>query len=130
MIRKRGRLISEDPLVLPTVAERKHRPDVTTAIPNLLLAGDYLKSEWDVANMETASYNARRAVNALLDRAGSREPRAEAIERYRPPEWEPLKRIDAERYRRGQPNLLDTEMSSAELSQMLNADEHLLARLR
>jgi uncharacterized protein with NAD-binding domain and iron-sulfur cluster len=107
MLRQGGRLISDDPLILPSAGQRPDRPDVTTAIPNLFLAGDYLKSSWEVANMETASYNARRAINALLRSAGSAASPAEAIEPYRPPEWEELKRIDANRYGRGQRNLFE-----------------------
>jgi hypothetical protein len=30
------------------------------------------------------------------------------LELYRPPEWETLKKLDAERYRRGLPHILDT----------------------
>ncbi len=107
---RRGRLVSDDPLVLPAVDELQYRPDVVTAIPNLMLAGDYLRSSWQVANMEAASYNARRAVNAILDASGSHESTAATIEPYRPPEWEPFKKIDEERYRLGLPNLLDVEL--------------------
>ncbi len=106
MLRNR-RLVSRDPLVLPSVGQFADRPDVTTAIPNLFLCGDYLKSDWEVANMECASFNARRAANAVLDRSDSREEPCSVIGPYRPPEWEPAKKIDADRYRRGQPNLLD-----------------------
>ena len=119
MARRGGRLMSDDPLVLPAVGERECRPDAATAIPNLFLAGDYLKSSWEVANMEAASYNARRAVNAVLARSGSKEPPAATIEPYRPPEWEPLKRVDEERYGRGEPNLLDADLPPAQLAQRL-----------
>jgi uncharacterized protein with NAD-binding domain and iron-sulfur cluster len=105
MIRSGGRLISDDPLVLPSVGQRPDRPEVATQIPNLLLAGDYLKSDWEVANMETANYNGRRAANALLAKAGSLETPAKAIKSYRPPEWEPFKRIDEQLYRARKPNL-------------------------
>jgi hypothetical protein len=104
-----GSLVSGDPLVLPAAGELRHRPDVVTRIPNLFLAGDYLRSEWEVANMEAASFNARRAVNAILDRTGSRESPVPAIGLYRPPEWEALKRLDAEREARGEPNLFDQD---------------------
>jgi uncharacterized protein with NAD-binding domain and iron-sulfur cluster len=120
MIRRGDRLISDDPLVLPIVSQRADRPDVTTAVPNLLLAGDYLKSNWEVANMETASYNARRAVNALLDKAGSTVSPAAAIEPYRPPEWEPLKQIDEQRYAAGQPNIFDVNLTEDALKELLN----------
>jgi uncharacterized protein with NAD-binding domain and iron-sulfur cluster len=129
MIRSNNRLVSDDPLVLPSVGQLADRPDVATAIPNLLLAGDYLKSEWEVANMETASFNGRRAANAILDKAPSGETRAAAIGTYRPPEWEPFKKIDEDRYRRGEPNLFDTEMSPARLNELLNADQRLLSRV-
>jgi uncharacterized protein with NAD-binding domain and iron-sulfur cluster len=119
MLRRNGRLVSDDPLAIPTAGQRPDRPDVVTAIPNLVLAGDYLKSEWEVGNMETASFNARRAVNAILERAGSRETPARVIGAYRPPEWEPLKRIDARRYARGQRNLLDIDLTSTQLRALL-----------
>jgi uncharacterized protein with NAD-binding domain and iron-sulfur cluster len=109
MIPRNGHLVSGDPLVLPAVHERASRPDVTTAIPNLLLCGDYLNGEWFVANMESASFNARRAVNAILDRTGSTAPRVSAIPPYLPPEWEPLKQIDTALYTAGQPNLFDNK---------------------
>jgi len=48
--------------------------------------------------MDTASYNGRRAANTILERAGSHEPPAMAVQSYRPPEWEAFKRIDEERY--------------------------------
>ena len=54
-----GHLLSQDPLILPAVGERPYRPDVTTGILNLILAGDYLVGDWQVANMECASYNGR-----------------------------------------------------------------------
>jgi len=86
LVRRNGRWVNEDPLVLPTAGQRPYRPDVTTAIPNLVLAGDYLVSEWEVANMETASYNGRRAANAILEKASSKESPAKAIKPYSPPD--------------------------------------------
>jgi uncharacterized protein with NAD-binding domain and iron-sulfur cluster len=129
MIRRNGRLISDDPLALAGVGQRPDRPDVTTAIPNLLLASDYLRSDWEVGNMETASYNARRAANAILDSAGSHETPAKAVGTYRPPEWEPLKRIDAQRHARGQPHLLDVHLPLTELRTLLGKTEKLLGAL-
>jgi uncharacterized protein with NAD-binding domain and iron-sulfur cluster len=121
------RLVSGDPLTVPTVGSRPDRPDVTTAIPNLLLAGDYLLTDWLVGTMEAANETGKRAANALLDRAGSSENPSEVVPHSRPPEWEPFKRIDEDRYRRGQPNLFDTEMSSARLNELLSADQRLLS---
>jgi len=105
MLVRDGRLLSEDPLVLPTVGSRRNRPLPATAVPNLMLTGDYLEGDWEVANMESANYNSRRMVNASLERAGSSMPACKVTASYRPPEWEPFKRIDEQRYRSGQPNL-------------------------
>jgi uncharacterized protein with NAD-binding domain and iron-sulfur cluster len=119
MLRRNGRLVSEDPLPDPTAGIDPYRPDVATKIPNLFLCGDYLKSEWILGTMETSNFNARRAVNAILDEAGVREAHAAAIPPYEPPELDALKRIDQDRNARGEPNLLDTEMSAAEFRRWL-----------
>ncbi|MEA2172233.1 MAG: hypothetical protein QOF76_5533 [Solirubrobacteraceae bacterium] len=102
-----GRLISHDPLVLPTVGQGPDRPDVNTAIPNLILTGDYLLSQLEVANMEAASFNGRRAANAVIEHSGTEVAQCAAIETVRPPEWEPFKRMDEDRYQRGLPNVFD-----------------------
>ena len=122
MVLRDGHLVSEDPLALPTAGQRVDRPGVSTAIPNLLLAGDYLDSEWQVGNMEAASYNARRAVNEILDKAGSGESPCAAIGPYQPPEWEPFKQLDAQRYASGQPNFFEapTELTQ-DVEQLLDS---------
>jgi uncharacterized protein with NAD-binding domain and iron-sulfur cluster len=97
-----------DPLTSPTAGSWSKRPAVTTAIPNLLLAGDYGSGHWFVGTMESANKAGRLAANAVLERAGSREPRAQVIGRYRPPEWESHKRVDEQRWANGQPNIYDT----------------------
>jgi uncharacterized protein with NAD-binding domain and iron-sulfur cluster len=107
MIREGGRLISDDPLPMPTVGSRPDRPEPGTAVPNLMLAGDYVKSELLVGTMEQANEAGRRACNAILERSGSRESPSKVFPRYRPPEWEPLKRLDEDLYRAGRPNLFD-----------------------
>ena len=116
-----GHLVSEDPLVLPTVGTGQYKPGVTTALPNLILAGDYLDSPWEIANMEATSHNGRRAANAILERAGSRETPAKAAAPYRPPEWEPFKRIDEQRYAQGQPNVFDLPVTPPEARALLRA---------
>jgi uncharacterized protein with NAD-binding domain and iron-sulfur cluster len=102
---RNGRLVSGDPLVLPEAGSRAHRPLPGTRIDNLILAGDYLESGWEVANMECANLNGRRAANVVMDRSGSHASRAREIPPYRQPEWEALKRIDEQLYRQGKPNL-------------------------
>jgi hypothetical protein len=126
MVLRDGHLVSEDPLVLPSAGQLVDRPDVVTGVPNLILCGDYLRCPWEVANMEAASFNARRAANAILQRSSSRETPAEVIPPYRPPEWEPLKRLDAERHRRGEPNVLDVDVPAIDLQQLIGRVERTL----
>ena len=119
MVLRDGHLASEDALVLPTAGTERYRPDVVTAIPNLLLCGDYLNGSWEVANMEAANYNGRRAANAILEAVGSHETPATTPGPYRPPEWEALKRADARRYEQGLPNLFDVDLTLGRRSELL-----------
>ncbi|MGW4392563.1 hydroxysqualene dehydroxylase [Streptomyces sp. NPDC004685] len=84
-----------------------HRPSARTAVPNFFLAGDYVRTDVDLATMEGANESARRAVNALLDADNSGAERCHIWELFRPPEMEPLKRVDEARYRLGLPNTFD-----------------------
>ncbi|WP_128802673.1 MULTISPECIES: FAD-dependent oxidoreductase [unclassified Streptomyces] len=84
-----------------------NRPSARTAVPNFFLAGDYVRTDVDLATMEGANESARRAVNALLDADNSDAERCGIWELYRPPEMEPLKRVDEVRYRLGLPNTFD-----------------------
>ncbi|MGW2519458.1 hydroxysqualene dehydroxylase [Streptomyces sp. NPDC001617] len=84
-----------------------NRPSAKTAVPNFFLAGDYVRTDVDLATMEGANESARRAVNALLDADNSDAERCAIRELYRPPEMEPLKRVDEVRYQLGLPNTFD-----------------------
>ena len=53
------------------------RPEATTAIPNLFLASDYVRTYTDLATMEGANEAARRAVNGILDDVKFDGPRCE-----------------------------------------------------
>ena len=56
-----------EPLFVNLIDTWKLRPEATTAIPNLFLASDYVRTYTDLATMEGANEAARRAVNGLLD---------------------------------------------------------------
>ncbi|MFF4797983.1 FAD-dependent oxidoreductase [Streptomyces sp. NPDC001351] len=84
-----------------------NRPSARTKVPNFFLAGDYVHTDVDLATMEGANESARRAVNALLDADNSDVEPCEIWELYRPPEMEPLKRVDELRYKLGLPNTFD-----------------------
>ena len=62
-----GLLTNTEPLLVNLVDSWRLRPDAATAIPNLFLASDYVRTHTDLATMEGANEAARRAVNAILD---------------------------------------------------------------
>jgi len=64
-----------EPLLINGVGTAALRPDVRTGLRNMFLAGDYVRTETDLACMEGANEAGRRAVNALLDAAESSEKR-------------------------------------------------------
>lgn len=99
-----------DPLLINTAGSWAHRPQPHGALENLFLAGDYVRTNVDLATMEGANESARAAVNALLEVAGSDAPRCRMFTLYRAAELEPLRRIDADRYAAGQPNLFDVRI--------------------
>jgi flavin-dependent amine oxidoreductase len=113
------RLISQDALVQAVVGTEQYRPDPVTAIPNLVLCGDYLNGSWEVANMEATNFNGRRAANAILDQSGSHETPATIIPPYQPPEWEPPRQIDEQLWRQGQPNLFDVDPAVVDVRGLL-----------
>ncbi|MCM3750008.1 FAD-dependent oxidoreductase [Paenibacillus pasadenensis] len=56
-----------EPLLVNRVHTWDLRPNAYTAIPNLYLASDYVRTNTDLATMEGANEAARRAVNAIID---------------------------------------------------------------
>ncbi|WP_433729998.1 hydroxysqualene dehydroxylase [Nocardia sp. CA-129566] len=99
-----------DPLLINTAGSWDCRPEPHGALENLFLAGDYVRTNVDLATMEGANESARDAVNAILEVSGSNAERCRKFTLYRVPELEPLRRIDADRYAAGQPNLFDVRL--------------------
>ncbi|MCP3143205.1 hydroxysqualene dehydroxylase [Pyxidicoccus xibeiensis] len=96
------------------------RPEAASAIPNLCLAGDYVRTHTDLASMEGACEAGRRAVNAILERVGSTAARAGVWPLEEPAWLEPWKRLDATLHRRGRPHVfevlgLDSAFQAADL---------------
>jgi uncharacterized protein with NAD-binding domain and iron-sulfur cluster len=71
------------------------RPEVATQIPNLVIAGDHVRTNTDLASMEGACEAARRAVNAILQRAGAQATPATIWPLTEPTYLEPWKQLDA-----------------------------------
>ena len=105
--RRQGHNTNDDPLLVNTIGSWFRRPEARTRVPNLFLAGDYVQTNIDLATMEGANESGRAAVNALLETSGSKAERVKMFKLYRPPEFEPFKRADAELFNAGQPNAFD-----------------------
>jgi uncharacterized protein with NAD-binding domain and iron-sulfur cluster len=88
-----------EPLLINTAGSWADRPGVTTRIPNLLLAADYVRTNTDLATMEGANEAARRAVNAILDRERSAARRCDVYALPEPAVLRPARRLDQLRWR-------------------------------
>jgi uncharacterized protein with NAD-binding domain and iron-sulfur cluster len=72
-----GAVVNLEPLLINTPGSWTHRPEAVTKIENLFLASDYIQTYTDLATMEGANEAARRAVNGILERSGSTQPRCD-----------------------------------------------------
>jgi uncharacterized protein with NAD-binding domain and iron-sulfur cluster len=129
MILHNGHLVSGDPLIIPTVDSRASQPEVVTAVPNLVLAGDYPLADGIDGTMECANETGRRAANAVLQGAKSTRSPVTVFPHSRPPEWADLQRLDQGRWRRGQPNLFDADLSLDQLNDLLALSAEALAHV-
>ena len=98
-----GVLQNVEPLLVNLVDTWRLRPKATTAIPNLFLASDYVRTYTDLATMEGANEAARRAVNGLLDAVNFDGPRCELWELHEPETLAPWRLHDATRFKAGLP---------------------------
>ncbi|MBV7697772.1 FAD-dependent oxidoreductase [Streptomyces sp. TRM70350] len=98
---------NDEPLLVNTPASWSHRPEATTAIPNLFLAADYVRCNINLATMEGANEAGRAAANGILDAAGSSAGRATIKKLYEPPVMKPFWARDDLDYAFGLPNQFD-----------------------
>ena len=92
-----------EPLLVNYVDTWKLRPEAVTAIPNLFLASDYVRTTTDIATMEAANEAARRAVNGILVAARSGAPPCRLWNPYEPAAFAPLRAHDEARFAAGLP---------------------------
>jgi uncharacterized protein with NAD-binding domain and iron-sulfur cluster len=88
-----------EPLLINTAGSWASRPDAVTAIGNLFLASDYVRTHTDLATMEAANEAARRAVNGILEATGSRAPRCEVWPLREPGVFAAAKALDKVKWR-------------------------------
>lgn len=96
---------NEEPLLINTVGSWKNRPEAVTAIPNLFLAADFVRTHTDVASMESANEAARRAVNGVLAAAGATADACSVWRLDEPALFAPLRALDRWRFQQGMPHL-------------------------
>lgn len=85
---------NKEPLLINTKGSWYDRPKAVTAIDNFLLASDFVRTYTDLATMEGANEAARRAVNGILAKTNSQEPRCELWKLHEPPLLAPLRMLD------------------------------------
>lgn len=95
---------NDEPLLLNTVGSLTKRPLATTQVSNLYLASDYVRTDTDLATMESANEAARRAVNGILARLPAHYFPARVYSLQEPAIFEPLKAYDRLRFQRGLPH--------------------------
>lgn len=105
-----GRNTNETPLLVNTVGSWNDRPEARTKVPNLFLAGDFVRTNVDLATMEGANESGRKAANAILASAGSNAAPAATYKLWRNPALMPLQALDAVTYKLGLPNALDVPL--------------------
>lgn len=116
--RHQGATANEEPLLVNLVDTWKLRPEAVTKIRNLFLASDYVRTYTDLATMEAANEAARRAVNGILDAAGTAAPRCGVWDLYEPEIFAPWRELDLIRFTQGLPwddTLVRLGISFAEL---------------
>ena len=94
---------NREPLFVNKIDRSYLRPQATTAIPNLFLASDYVRTYTDLATMEAANEAARRAVNAILESSRSAADPCAIWDLHEPLLLSPWRWIDRNRYRMGMP---------------------------
>jgi uncharacterized protein with NAD-binding domain and iron-sulfur cluster len=118
--KERQKRVDVEPLLVNYIDTWKLRPDAATAIPNLFLASDYVRTYTDLATMEGANEAARRAVNGILAAAGSSASPCQLWPLHEPEIFQPLRAYDQARYRAGLPwdgHMMKVALSVLELAQ-------------
>jgi uncharacterized protein with NAD-binding domain and iron-sulfur cluster len=121
-----------EPLLVNTAGSWDNRPDATTAIENLMLAADYVRTHTDLATMEGANEAARRAVNGILERSGSIQPRCDVWPLREPLAFAPARALDRVLFalrRPSQPPVRFREDGSVERSELFSLGASIADRL-
>jgi uncharacterized protein with NAD-binding domain and iron-sulfur cluster len=95
--------LNREPLLVNYYDTWSQRPEAVTAIPNLFLASDYVRTHTDLATMEAANEAARRAVNGLIAASQSGDAPCRVWPLSEPVVLAPLRAYDRVRFEQGLP---------------------------
>jgi uncharacterized protein with NAD-binding domain and iron-sulfur cluster len=95
--------LNREPLLVNYWDTWSLRPEATTAIPNLFLASDYVRTHTDLATMEAANEAARRAVNGIVRACGAHASECRIWPLHEPPALAPFRAHDRMRFQNGLP---------------------------
>lgn len=95
--------VDQEPLLVNNTRTWDLRPEAYCNIPNLFFASDYVRTHTDLATMEGANEAARRAVNTILERSGSKAKKCSIWNLHEPWLLAPLRWYDKRRYKKGLP---------------------------
>jgi 15-cis-phytoene desaturase len=102
-----GGPVNDEALLINTAGSWKYRPKSETAIANMYLAADFVKTNVDLATMEGANEAGRTATNAILDHALKIfTPRCQLWSMQEPVIFGPGKATDQLRWALGLPHIL------------------------
>jgi 15-cis-phytoene desaturase len=95
----KGATYNEDPLFINTIGSLKNRPDAKTKINNMFITGDYIKTQSDLACMESAAESSYLAVNHILTIDERQKDLLPIYPLREPVLFKPAKLLDYLRYR-------------------------------
>lgn len=96
-------LFDREPLLVNQVNTWELRPESYCNIPNMFIAGDFVRTYTDLATMEGANESARRAVNCIVKASGKNARECKIWNLHEPILLAPFRWADQKRYDKGQP---------------------------
>ncbi len=111
---------NQEPLLVNQVDTWQLRRESYTAVPNLFLASDYIKTYTDLATMEGANEAARRAVNNIIDASGVKAPYCKIWNLHEPSWLMYYKWLDEKRYKKGLDWRMDAPVGAKILNKVFN----------
>jgi uncharacterized protein with NAD-binding domain and iron-sulfur cluster len=94
---------NDEPLFINRVGSWTHRPRSHCRLENLFLAADYVRTNTNLATMESANEAARAATNCVIDASGVSARHAKVWPMREPPFFGVYRDLDRKRFRLGLP---------------------------